>query len=106
VRKTWLCLAGLIAVCLFVVELHFHDESHRYDVVGFAAGAGGSQDHGGDTKIQAYLVDHKTGRVWVIAGGTAGWVVPTVRFSCAQTDKDWNESESGCTVPDSSSLKK
>jgi hypothetical protein len=56
----------LLVALVFLLALHFHDEAHRYDVVLAAAGSGGSQNDTGSTEVRGYLVDHRTGRVWLL----------------------------------------
>ena len=89
------CTTLLLAASLVLIALHFHDESRRYDVVGFAAGSGGAQDQPGTTTTKAYLVDHKTGRLWTVGDE---FVVPTARLTCAQTSQQYAESELGCVL--------
>jgi hypothetical protein len=70
---------------------YMHDRAHRYDIVVAGAGSGGSQDSVGATEVTAYLVDHKTGKVWEFIGIRG---VPTIRKSCH--DLSLTETESGC----------
>jgi len=58
----------LVAVLLMLLASHLHDEARRYDVVMAGAGSGGSQGESGSTEFMGYLVDHKTGKVWLLAG--------------------------------------
>ena len=75
-RRTLLIVAMLVCLtCLAAVYLN--GQAHRYDIVAVGAGAGGSNGDKGDTEIKAWLVDHKTGDVWAVAGGH---VVPTIRI--------------------------
>jgi len=93
----------MLAFVAFLVTIwgvtYMHERAHRYDIVAVGAGSGGSggsQDTTGDvgnTEILAYLVDHKTGKVWVIHGPVE---VPTARRSCQ--DMGWTESELGCQM--------
>lgn len=64
----------LILLCAILTVLsatYMHESYHRYDLVTAAAasgGSGGSQDvtgEAGDIQINVYLIDHRTGRVWV-----------------------------------------
>lgn len=101
--RTVLAYTTLVfAASLLMITLHFHDEAHGYDVVGFAAGSGGAQDQPGQTEIKAYLVDHKTGRVWRV-GEVAGpeLVIPTRRLTCTEASKNYVESETGCVFQNS-----
>jgi hypothetical protein len=78
---------------------YMHDRAHRYDIVMAGAGSGGSggsQENAGEvgsTQIDAYLVDHKTGKVLFLRGM---YEIPTVRRSCQ--DMGWSEIESGCKM--------
>lgn len=58
----------LVTVLLILLASHLHDEALRYDVIMAGAGSGGSQEESGSTGITGYPVDHKTGRVWLLAG--------------------------------------
>ena len=80
----------LIATLVLLLALYMHDSAHRYDVVIAAAGSGGSQQDAGSTTTVAYLVDHKTGRVWQLNGIVQ---LPTMIAHCAATMK---ETERGC----------
>jgi hypothetical protein len=90
-------LALLATLATFWGVTYMHDRAHRYDIVAAGAGSGGSggsQENTGDTgstEIHAYLLDHKTGRVWVVHVLEE---VPTVRRSCQSMG--WTETESGC----------
>jgi len=57
-----------VAALLLLLASHLHDEARRYDVVMAGAGSGGSQADSGSTEIIGYLVDHETGKVWLLAG--------------------------------------
>jgi hypothetical protein len=59
----------LVAALVLLLTSHWHDSAHRFDVVVAAAGSGGSQQEAGSTTEVAYLIDHKTGRVWRLDGG-------------------------------------
>ena len=78
---------------------YMHDREHRYEIVEAGAGSGGgggSQENTGDTgstEIAAFLLDHKTGKVWYIRGPVE---VPAARRSCQ--DMGWIEIESGCRM--------
>jgi hypothetical protein len=54
----------LFSALILLLTSHLHDSAHRFDVVMTAAGSGGSQQDAGSTTTTAFLVDHKTGRVW------------------------------------------
>ena len=58
----------LLAAILMLLAVRLHDDARRYDVVMAGAGSGGSQSDSGSAEILGYLVDHKTGRVWLLAG--------------------------------------
>jgi len=80
VGKTLALLATLATVWGVT---YMHDRAHRYDIVAAGAGSGGTQDTAGQTEITAYLIDHKTGRVWVSA--TAGFLgLPLMRLHCSE----------------------
>lgn len=83
----------LVAALVLLLASHLHDEAHRYDVVVAGAGSGGSQETEGSTEIIGYLVDHKTGRVWVLTGFVQK---PTVVLSCSQLSVKFKETERGC----------
>jgi hypothetical protein len=78
---------------------YMHDRANRYDIVVAGAGSGGSggsQENAGEvgsTQIDAYLVDHKTGKVWFVRGPIE---IPTARRSCQ--DMGWIEIDSGCKM--------
>lgn len=84
----------LIAALVLFLAFHLHDSAHRYDVVVAAAGSGGSQDTAGSTDTVAYLVDHKTGRVWELNGAVQR---PTMLAPCPN-DGSFKETERGCEV--------
>ena len=79
----------LVATLVLLFALYMHDSAHRYDVVLAAAGSGGSQTDAGSTETVGYLVDHKTGKVWMLRNGAR---VPTILLPCL-TGK---ETERGC----------
>src|SRR5438132_1378136 len=64
-------LGFLAAIGTVLTATYVHESYRRYDLVTVGAGSGGSggsQNGTGDTgtaKINAYLIDHRTGRVWV-----------------------------------------
>jgi hypothetical protein len=80
----------LVVALILLLASHLHDSAHRFDVVLAAAGSGGSQQDAGSTDATAYLVDHKTGRVWELHGPIQ---LPTVVEPCAVALK---ETERGC----------
>ena|ERR1700740_971745 len=96
VGKTLALLATLATIW---GATYMHDRAHRYDIVAAGAGSGGSggsQGATGDvgsTEIDAYLLDHKTGKVWYVHGPIE---VPAARRSCQ--DMGWTEIESGCRM--------
>jgi hypothetical protein len=95
--KPLTALLFLFAALVFLLAMHFHDEARRYDVVVAGAGSGGSQDAGGDTDFRGYLVDHKTGRVWVLMGAVQG----AVRVVGCSHYTDVQETHLGCeAVPE------
>jgi hypothetical protein len=72
-----------------------HDRARRYDIVAAGAGSGGSQDTTGDSEINAFIIDHQTGRGWVEMGSGGpfmGW--PMMRVHCTA---DEIKSEEGCS---------
>jgi hypothetical protein len=74
---------------------YMHDRARRYDIVAAGAGSGGSQDTTGDSEINAFIIDHQTGRVWVelaSAGPFMGW--PIMRVNCTA---DEIKSSEGCS---------
>jgi hypothetical protein len=84
--------AFVAAIATVFGAVYIHDRAHRYDVVTVAAGSGGSQEQPGETKVDAYLIDHATGRVWTIEGVDA---LPVTRMTC----KEYNggrEADYGC----------
>jgi len=82
-------IALLLAALVLLLASYLHDSAHRYDVVVAAAGSGGSQENVGSTETVAYLVDHKTGKAWLLI---AGHKIPMV-LSCPSGLK---ETEEGC----------
>ena len=84
----------LLAALVLLFALYMHDSAHRYDVVIAAAGSGGSQQEAGSTETLAYLVDHKTGRVWELI---EQFEKPLVRLPCMNTPTI-KETEHGCEV--------
>jgi len=85
----------LLAAILALLAVHLHDDARRYDVVIAGAGSGGSQSESGTTQILGYLVDHKTGKVWLLAG--------PVKMPAVCSGK---ETERGCEVDEASPNKK
>jgi hypothetical protein len=84
----------LIATLVLLFAFYIHDSAHRYDVVIAAAGSGGSQQDVGSATTTAYLVDHKTGRVWEIFGE---FEKPIVRLPC-RTGPNVKETDYGCQL--------
>lgn len=85
-------LAFIAAIATVFGGIYIHDRAHRYDVVAAGAGSGGSQEQPGETEVNAYLIDHATGRVWLIGGELA---LPVTRMTC----KEYNggrETDYGC----------
>jgi hypothetical protein len=79
----------LLAVLVLLLASHLHDSAHRFDVVMAAAGSGGSQETEGSTQVVGYLVDHKTGKVWLLAGPSS---MPIILRPCPMG----KEMERGC----------
>lgn len=111
--------AFLILIGTILTATYMHESYRRYDLVTAGAGSGGSggsQNVTGDTgevRITAYLIDHRTGRVWIHSDGHLGEVatgiqeagraysslmffrfVPMERLSCA--DLNAVEVNEGC----------
>jgi len=84
-----LCVTALVAT-------HWISEGQRYEVVAAGAGAGGSQSDTGSTDVRGYLVDRKTGKVWLLFGDSRVVEFPAARVSCKFMNHDWLETESGC----------
>ena len=82
----------LLAALVLLLASHLHDEAHRYDVVVAAAGSGGSQESTGSTETVGYLVDRKTGKVWVLLQASQ---MPIILRPCPGTMK---ETERGCEL--------
>jgi hypothetical protein len=78
-RERTLILMTLLLCGTILLAVFLYDEAHRYDVV--AAGSGGSNEQQGD--IQAFLVDHKTGQMWMQVADEAA-LVPMVRETSTQ----------------------
>jgi hypothetical protein len=87
--KPTIAIALLLAALVLLLTSYMHDSAHRYDVVMAAAGSGGSQTDTGSTEAVAYLVDHKTGKVWMLRSGAR---VPLFLMSCLRG----KETERGC----------
>jgi len=85
----------LFAALVLLLISYLHDAAHRYDVVVAGAGSGGSQENEGSTDVVGYLVDHKTGRVWLLQSGGQ---VPVRIFSCSMYKGTAKETERGCEV--------
>lgn len=93
--KPAIAIVLLVAALVLLIAFHLHDEARRYDVVVAGAGSGGSQTETGSTEIGGYLVDHKTGRVWELTGGTQ---IPMLIANCSIVSRDVRETEKGCEV--------
>lgn len=83
-------LTLLLCAGIFLLASHLHDEAHRFDVVLATAGSGGSQQDAGSVIATAYLVDHKTGKVWELNGTVR---IPVAVTPCLYSLK---ETERGC----------
>jgi hypothetical protein len=59
-------LALLATLATVLGSTYIYARAHRYDIVVGAAGSNGSGDSSGQLEIDAYLVDHVTGKVRVI----------------------------------------
>lgn len=81
----------LLAALVLLLAFYLHDEAHRYDVVVAAAGSGGSQESTGSTETVGYLVDHKTGKVWVLLHASQ---MPVILMPCPSM----KETERGCEL--------
>jgi hypothetical protein len=92
VRRVGSAVAFLAGSLVLLLAAYLHGEARRYDVVVAAAGSGGSQDETGSTDTMAYLVDHKTGKVWELDGELAQ---PVLRLPCRNGPKV-KETEHGC----------
>jgi len=77
---------------------YMHDRSHRYDIVATGAGSGGTQNDAGQTDFRAFIIDHRTGRVWVYVNGPSGFVaLPLTRIPCSRVKAAPPFSEFGCS---------
>jgi hypothetical protein len=65
-RKTLLIMTVLICATT-LLALFLHEQAHRYDIVAVGAGAGGSNGEKGDVSTEEFLIDHKTGEVYVVS---------------------------------------
>jgi hypothetical protein len=83
-------LSLLIAALVLLLASHLHDAAYRFDVVMAAAGSGGSQQDAGSVIATAYLVDHKTGKVWELNGQVR---IPVMIAPCPNPLR---ETERGC----------
>jgi hypothetical protein len=90
--KTTTAITLLVAALVLLLTSYLHDSAHRYDVVVAAAGSGGSQENAGSTESVGYLVDHKTGRVWLLQ--SAGQLPMKVMNCSVYTNI--KETERGC----------
>jgi hypothetical protein len=84
----------LLAALVLLLAIYLHNSAHRYDVVVAAAGTGGSQENVGSTETVAYLVDHKTGRVWQLEGQAQK---PMLIVPCP-SGANIKEAERGCKL--------
>jgi hypothetical protein len=84
----------LFAAIVLLLASHLHDAAHRFDVVVAGAGSGGSQESEGSTQVVGYLVDHKTGRVWLLGSGAQ---LPVRVMNCS-IHENTKETERGCEV--------
>jgi hypothetical protein len=82
----------LVATLVLLFTVYMHDSAHRYDVVIAAAGSGGSQQDVGSTEAVAYLIDHKTGRVWQLQSELE---TPGIRLPCPKSP-NVKETDHGC----------
>ena len=86
-----------IIVTLFVcitalMVAHMAVEGYRYNVVSVGAGSGGSNDASGDTDFRSYLLDRKTGKVWLLVETKAGlFEEPATRIECNEIHAIDNE---------------
>jgi hypothetical protein len=74
-------LAFLATLATIWGTTYMYDRAHRYDIVAAGAGSGGTQDTVGNAEIQAFIIDHQTGKVW-ISGSSAFLGVPLMRLHC------------------------
>jgi hypothetical protein len=81
-RKTIVIVTVLVCATL-IGAVYLNGQAHRYDIVAVGAGAGGSSNDKGDLDVGAWLIDHRTGQVWVIQGHN--YVVPIRRLSDQET---------------------
>ena len=90
-------LAFLAVLATIWGVVYLHDRAYRYEIVIAGAGSGGSggsqENTGdrGDTEIKAYLLDRKSGKVWLVDGVVER---PTLLLSCKDVDE--TDAESGC----------
>jgi hypothetical protein len=82
----------LAAALVLLLAFYMHDSAHRFDVVLAAAASGGSQQDAGTTTTIAYLIDHKTGRVWELDG------VVQAPLAIGHCPVSMKETERGCEV--------
>ena len=75
-KRTILIVTVLICTTA-LVAIYLHEQAHRYDIVAAGAGGGGSNDQQGQIEVNAWLIDHKTGKIWEVE-----WpiVKPTQRY--------------------------
>ena len=87
--------AFLILIGTILTATYMHESYRRYDLVTAGAGSGGSsgsQDAAGDggtAKINAYLIDHRTGRVWMHSD--ASTKLDGLGLNIGETDQKGNE---------------
>lgn len=75
-------LAAVLATVWGVA--YMHDRNHRYDVVAAGAGAGRTQDTR-EIDIRAFVIDHRTGKLWVWSGPLGPAIlmgVPATEMKC------------------------
>ena len=82
--KVWWLLAFLGTATTIFGTTYMHDRSHRYDVVAAGAGSGGSQAETGKVDVEVYLVDHTSGKVWLISGPVAVPVETETESGCVE----------------------
>jgi hypothetical protein len=83
----------LLGCFVLLLASYLHDRARRFDVVMAAAGSGGSQENEGSTESFAYLVDHKTGKVWKL---DETFEKPLFRRTCRNVSENLKETEHGC----------
>jgi hypothetical protein len=95
VGKTLALLATLATISGVT---YMHDRAHRYDIVAAGAGSGGTQNDAGLTDIQAFIIDHQTGKVWMFARTTPAFIgMPVTRLPCSTVKSSPPFSNFGCS---------